>query len=48
MHTVCVFQEVIPMLKENMTTSCSSQLLQQIKQLVMGLVLAQLKEQVHV
>ena len=31
-----------------MTTRCSSQLLQQIKQLVMSLVLAQLKEQVYI
>ena len=30
-----------------MTTSCSSELLQQIRQLVMCLVLAQLKEQVY-
>ena len=42
---VCV-QEVIPLLKENMSSVCSSELLQQIRQLVVSLVLAQEKEQV--
>ena len=41
-----MLQEVIPLLKEHMASPCSAELLQQIKQLVISLILDQLKEQV--
>ena len=46
-HACNDIQEVIPLLKEHMTSSCSTELLQQIKQLVMSHILIQLKDQVQ-
>ena len=48
--TVCPtgLQAVIPLLKEHMAGSCSAELLLQIRQLVVGLTLSQMKQEVGI
>ena len=53
LHTYCTvcptgLQAVIPLLKEHMAGSCSAELLLQIRQLVVGLTLSQMKQEVWV